>query len=89
MRLGIFAKTFAGSDPGTVLAASKAAGFAGVQYNMACSGLAAMPDALSAQDVAAVAAASAADGRGDCGGVGHLQHDPPRPKPCGPRAWRG
>ncbi|OYU39632.1 MAG: epimerase [Pseudorhodobacter sp. PARRP1] len=62
MRLGIFAKTFAGSDPGTVLAASKAAGFACVQYNMACSGLAAMPDALSAQDVAAVTAASAAEG---------------------------
>lgn len=62
MRLGIFAKTFAGSDPGTVLASSKAAGFACVQYNMACSGLAAMPDALSAQDVAAVAAASSAEG---------------------------
>ncbi len=62
MRLGIFAKTFAGSDPGVVLAASKAAGFAAVQYNMACSGLAAMPDALSAGDVAAVASASRASG---------------------------
>ena len=62
MRLGIFAKTFAGNDPGPVLAASKAAGFACVQYNMACSGLAAMPDALSVQDVAAVSAASKASG---------------------------
>ncbi|MDZ4392768.1 sugar phosphate isomerase/epimerase [Cypionkella sp.] len=62
MRLGIFAKTFAGSDPGTVLAASKAAGFACVQYNMACSGLAAMPDALSAGEVAAVASAGKASG---------------------------
>ena len=62
MRLGIFAKTFAGSDPATVLAAARAAGFAAVQYNMACSGLASMPDALSAQDVAAVANASAAQG---------------------------
>ena len=62
MRLGIFAKTFAGSDPATVLAASKATGFACVQYNMACSGLAAMPDALSAQDAAAVATASKASG---------------------------
>lgn len=62
MRLGIFAKTFAGSDPATVLAAARAAGFACVQYNMACSGLASMPDALSAQDVAAVADASAAQG---------------------------
>lgn len=58
MRLGIFAKTFAGSDPGTVLAAARAAGFAAVQYNMACSGLAAMPDALSAADVAVVLGAS-------------------------------
>jgi sugar phosphate isomerase/epimerase len=47
MRLGIFAKTFAGTDPLTVLQAAKAAGFACVQYNMACSGLAAMPDAIS------------------------------------------
>jgi sugar phosphate isomerase/epimerase len=44
MQLGIFAKTFAGSDPETVLAAAKAAGFTTVQYNLACSGLAAMPD---------------------------------------------
>lgn len=62
MRLGIFAKTFAGSDPAVVLAASKAAGFAAVQYNMACSGLPAMPDTLSAADVAAVSAASQASG---------------------------
>jgi len=62
MRLGIFAKTFAGNDPASVLAASRAAGFGCVQYNMACSGLAAMPDALSAQDVAAVSAASKASG---------------------------
>lgn len=62
MRLGIFAKTFAGSDPATVLAASKAAGFSAVQYNMACSGLAAMPDQLNAADVAAVASASKATG---------------------------
>ncbi len=47
MRLGIFAKTFAGSDPLTVLGAAKAAGFASVQYNMACSGLAAMPDRIT------------------------------------------
>lgn len=62
MRLGIFAKTFAGSDPGAVLAASRAAGFVCVQYNMACSGLPAMPDALTAADCAAVRQASAANG---------------------------
>jgi sugar phosphate isomerase/epimerase len=43
MKLGIFAKTFAGTDPQTVLAQVKAAGFDVAQYNMACSGLEAMP----------------------------------------------
>ena len=58
MRLGIFAKTFAGSDPMMVLQAAKAAGFASVQYNMTCSGLASMPDALLPNHIAAVANAS-------------------------------
>lgn len=62
MRLGIFAKTFAGNNPLTVLDAAKTAGFASVQYNMACSGLAAMPDALTPQQVAAVADAARATG---------------------------
>ena len=46
MRLGIFAKTFPGTTPDVVIAAARAAGFSAVQYNMACSGLAAMPDAI-------------------------------------------
>jgi sugar phosphate isomerase/epimerase len=62
MRLGIFAKTFAGSDPATVMAAARAAGFDAVQYNMACSGLAAMPDALTGAQAAAVAEAARAAG---------------------------
>jgi sugar phosphate isomerase/epimerase len=62
MRLGIFAKTFAGSDPLTVLQAARQAGFSSVQYNMACSGLPAMPDALTDAQAAAVAQASAATG---------------------------
>ncbi len=62
MRLGIFAKTFAGSDPMTVLRAARDAGFAAVQYNMACSGLAAMPDAISDAVAAEVVAATAATG---------------------------
>ncbi|MFN7598370.1 MAG: sugar phosphate isomerase/epimerase family protein [Cereibacter sp.] len=62
MRLGIFAKTFAGDDPGNVLAAARAAGFACVQYNMACSGLSAMPDDIPAAVAAAVRAASAQTG---------------------------
>jgi sugar phosphate isomerase/epimerase len=62
MKLGIFAKTFAGDTPLAVLAAARDAGFAAVQYNMACSGLAAMPDALTPSQVAAVAEASRATG---------------------------
>lgn len=62
MRLGIFAKTFAGTDPLTVLKAAKDAGYAAVQYNMACSGLLAMPDSLTDAQARAVAEASAATG---------------------------
>lgn len=62
MQLGIFAKTFAGTDPFTVLTATKAAGFSCVQYNMACSGLAAMPDKITESNALSVAAASAATG---------------------------
>jgi sugar phosphate isomerase/epimerase len=62
MRLGIFAKTFAGDHPQTVLQAAKDAGYACVQYNLACSGLPSMPDALTPDQTAALARASAATG---------------------------
>jgi sugar phosphate isomerase/epimerase len=55
MQLGIFAKTFQGTDPTTVMAAAAKAGFACVQYNMACSGLAPMPDTISDAQATAVA----------------------------------
>ncbi len=58
MQLGIFAKTFPGRDPQTVLAAVRAAGYTATQYNMACSGLAAMPDAIEAGAAQAVAQAA-------------------------------
>jgi sugar phosphate isomerase/epimerase len=45
-----------------VLRAAKTAGYAAVQYNMACSGLPAMPDTLTADQTAAVANASVATG---------------------------
>ena len=60
MQIGIFAKTFPGRDPATVLAASHTAGFDGVQYNMACSGLDPMPTAISPATTAAVAQAARA-----------------------------
>ncbi len=59
MRLGIFAKTFAGAAPGPVLAAVASAGFSTAQYNMACSGLEAMPAAVPASAVAAIESAAA------------------------------
>ena len=58
IQLGIFAKTFPGSDPKTVLAAVRAAGYTATQYNMACSGLAAMPDAIELPAAQAVAHAA-------------------------------
>lgn len=64
MQVGIFAKTFAGSDPANVLGAVAGAGFAVAQYNMACSGLPSMPDAIPPEASAAVRAASEASGVG-------------------------
>lgn len=64
MQLGIFAKTFPGNDPHTVLQAAAGAGFATVQYNMACSGLPSLPDGIPADVSGAVAAASRATGIG-------------------------
>jgi sugar phosphate isomerase/epimerase len=60
MRLGIFAKTFEGSDPGSVLSAAARAGYSAVQYNMACSGLPSMPDAIPSGVTLAIRSAAQA-----------------------------
>lgn len=62
MKLGIFAKTFEGADPETVLNAVAAAGFSAAQYNMACSGLPSMPDAIDDKQARSVSAAAASTG---------------------------
>ena len=62
MKLGIFAKTFDGSEPRTVLDTVARAGFAGAQYNMACSGLPAMPDEISEDHARMVAIAATSSG---------------------------
>lgn len=62
MRLGIFAKTFSGTDPDTVLAAVANAGFEVAQYNMACSGLEPLPEEIPEEVTTAIRAASAASG---------------------------
>jgi sugar phosphate isomerase/epimerase len=62
MRLGIFAKTFPGTDPDRVLSQVSAAGFETAQYNMACSGLPSMPEEIALDLAEAVAAASRMQG---------------------------
>ncbi|NKM31895.1 sugar phosphate isomerase/epimerase family protein [Rhizobium laguerreae] len=62
MKLGIFAKTFEGNDPALVLKAVANAGFFSTQYNMACSGLAPMPDEISEEQARSVADAAVAAG---------------------------
>jgi sugar phosphate isomerase/epimerase len=57
MQIGIFAKTFPGSDPLTVLQAARDAGYASVQYNFACSDLPSMPDTVPEAAVVAIASA--------------------------------
>jgi sugar phosphate isomerase/epimerase len=64
MKLGIFAKTFPGTTPLAVLQAAAGAGYATVQYNMACSGLNALPDTVTEAVARAVREASTATGVG-------------------------
>lgn len=79
MRLGIFAKTFPGTDPAAVLAQVKAAGFATAQYNMACSGLPPMPDEIVPEVAAAVADAAKNNGVSLCAvsGTYNMAHPDP------------
>ncbi|MBB4227983.1 sugar phosphate isomerase/epimerase family protein [Rhizobium mongolense] len=58
MQIGIFAKTFPGSNPLDVLQAARDAGYRSVQYNMACSGLSSLPTEVSDDVAGAVAEAS-------------------------------
>jgi len=62
MKLGIFAKTFSGDAPSTVLGAARRAGYDAVQYNMACSGLPSLPEWIEPAVADAVRAASEANG---------------------------
>ena len=66
MQLGIFAKTFPGTDPAAVLRAVAAAGYGCAQFNMACCGLPALPDAVEPATLAAVGAAARDSGVALC-----------------------
>ena len=62
MKLGIFAKTFAGTAPGAVFEAVRRSGYESVQYNMACSGLSPLPLAIPDEVAEAVRAAAEENG---------------------------
>jgi sugar phosphate isomerase/epimerase len=62
MRVGVFAKTFPGSDPQAVLDASRQAGFEAAQYNMSCSGLDPLPSDISDETADRVFTASRSSG---------------------------
>ena len=62
MQLGIFARTFPGSTPLGVLSAARRAGYAGVQYNMACSGPSPLPTHIDAATAEAVREAARRSG---------------------------
>lgn len=64
IHLGIFAKTFDGNTPEAVLGAAGRAGYAVVQYNMACSGIGSLPANAPADVAKAVRTASARTGVG-------------------------
>jgi sugar phosphate isomerase/epimerase len=87
MRLGIFARTFPGTDPASVLASVAAAGYSCTQYNMACSGLPSMPDSISARQATRVAEASAGTGVAivAVSGTYNMIHPDPRTRADGHR----
>ena len=58
MRIGVFAKTFPGSEAAGVLTAVRDAGFAVTQFNLACAGLPSMPDVVPDNAIKAVATAA-------------------------------
>lgn len=62
MRLGVFARTFPGSEPGPVLAAVKAAGYDSAQWNYESAGLDHLPEEIPPAVAQAVADAAAASG---------------------------
>ncbi|RUW26047.1 sugar phosphate isomerase/epimerase [Mesorhizobium sp. M4B.F.Ca.ET.215.01.1.1] len=62
MQVGVFAKTFPGTEPAGVLASVRDAGFAVTQFNLACAGLPSMPDAVPDEAIRTIKAAAEASG---------------------------
>jgi sugar phosphate isomerase/epimerase len=72
MQIGIFAKTFPGTDPAAVLAAVGDAGYSATQFNLACAGLPSMPDAVPDETTATIADAARGIGVTLCAGLRKL-----------------
>ena len=89
MQIGMFAKTFPGSEPAGVLAAVRDAGFAVTQFNLACAGLPSMPDEVPAEAIAAIACRRRRFRRRPRGAVGHLQHGASGSRRCATTACAG
>jgi sugar phosphate isomerase/epimerase len=62
MQVGILAKTFPGTNAEAVLLAARGAGYTVSQFNLACAGLASMPDAVPEKALRRIRAASKASG---------------------------
>jgi sugar phosphate isomerase/epimerase len=62
MQIGIFAKTFPGTDPLAVLSAVAASGYGATQFNLACCGLPSMPDVVPDSVVDAIRKAATESG---------------------------
>lgn len=87
MRIGIFAKTFPGTDPRSVLSAVRDAGYATTQFNLACAGLPSMPDTVPAEAIAAIARAAEETGVSIAAlsGTYNMAHPDPRVRDDGLR----
>ncbi len=90
MQLGIFAKTFPGATPAEVMRAARAAGYRSVHYNLACSGLPSMPDAIAPAACAEIVAAAASSGVRIVGlsGTYNMAHPDPEARAEGARRLR-
>lgn len=90
MELGVFAKTFPGNDPLTVMKAAREAGFSAVHYNFSCSGLPAMPDHVDDQTLNAIVQAAKETGVSIAGlsGTYNMAHPDPEIRQDGARRLR-
>lgn len=90
MKLGIFAKTFPGRDPLSVMQAARDAGFESVHYNFSCSALPAMPDHVTDETLQAITEAAKTAGVSIAGlsGTYNMAHPDPEIRQDGAKRLR-